>query len=287
METYIVLYNPLSGNGRGGDAARGIERFLPAGSIVYRDATKLSGFDEAIRALAPGEKPVICGGDGTLNRFINDVDGMELPDEVLYYGTGSGNDFLNDLGRKPEDGPVRINEYIRALPRVEVNGMSRLFLNGVGFGIDGYCCEEGDRIRASSDKPVNYTNIAIKGLLYAFKPVNAKVTVDGKTMTYEKVWLAPAMNGRCYGGGMFATPGQDRLDPERRVSVLVFRGTGKLRTLMIFPSIFKGEHVKHVKHCTVLKGNSVTVEFDRPTALQIDGETVTNVTKYSVKTMRN
>ena len=35
--------------------------------------------------------------------------------------------------------------------------------------MDGYCCEEGDKHRAVSDKPVNYTTIAIKGLLYKFK----------------------------------------------------------------------------------------------------------------------
>ena len=33
-----------------------------------------------------------------------------------------------------------------------------------------------------------------------------------------------------------------------------------------------------------IKGHEVTVEFDRPTALQIDGETVLDVTSYTVKT---
>ena len=56
--------------------------------------------------------------------------------------------------------------------------MTKYFINGIGYGIEGYCCEEGDKIRATSDKPVNYTAIAIKGLLYKFKPRNATVTVD-------------------------------------------------------------------------------------------------------------
>ena len=106
------------------------------------------------------------------------------------------------------------------------------------------------------------------------------VTVDGVKHTYKKVWLAPTMNGRCYGGGMMPTPDQDRLDPERKLSVLVYHGVGKLRALIVFPSIFKGEHLKHDKMCEVLTGHEITVEFDRPTALQIDGETVKNVTSY-------
>ncbi len=57
----------------------------------------------------------------------------------------------------------------------------------------------------------------------------------------------------------------------------------KLKTLFVFPSIFKGEHVKHEEMVTVLTGQDFQVEFDRPTALQIDGETVVGVTEYSVK----
>ena len=52
---------------------------------------------------------------------------------------------------------------------------------------------------------------------------------------------------------------------------------------MIFPSIFKGEHLKHTKHAKVFTGKHITVEFDRPVALQIDGETILNVKSYEVK----
>ena len=90
------------------------------------------------------------------------------------------------------------------------------------------------------------------------------------------------MNGRYYGGGMNAAPDQDRLNNETVTTMLMY-GKGRIRTLMVFPSIFKGEHVKHTDMVAVMKGKSVTVEFDRPTALQIDGETITGVTSYSVK----
>ena len=32
-----------------------------------------------------------------------------------------------------------------------------------------------------------------------------------------------------------------------------------------------------------MKGNEITVEFDRPTALQVDGETILGVTSYTAK----
>ena len=88
------------------------------------------------------------------------------------------------------------------------------------------------------------------------------------------------MKGRYYGGGMIATPAQNRNHPDHELSIMVFHGSGKLQTLMIFPSIFKGEHIKKEKHVTIHTGHDITVTFDRPTALQIDGETILGVTEY-------
>ena len=42
---------------------------------------------------------------------------------------------------------MEIGKYLKNLPQVEVNGKKYLFLNGVGYGIDGYCCEVGDKLR--------------------------------------------------------------------------------------------------------------------------------------------
>ena len=107
--------------------------------------------------------------------------------------------------------------------------------------------------------------------------------MDGVTHEFKKVWIAPTMLGRFYGGGMMPTPSQSRLDPEGKLSLMVFHGTGKLRTLMIFPSIFKGEHIKHEKSVTILSGHEITVKFDSPRALQVDGETILGVSEYSAR----
>ena len=81
---------------------------------------------------------------------------------------------------------------------------------------------------------------------------------------------------------MKIAPDQDRRNPEHKLSVSVLFGSGKLKTLIVFPSIFKGEHVKHTEMSEVLTGHEIKVEFDRPCALQIDGETILGVTEYSV-----
>ena len=64
---------------------------------------------------------------------------------------------------------------------------------------------------------------------------------------------------------------------------MVFHGCGKIKTLCVFPSLFKGEHIKHKKNVDVLSGKKITVKFDSPRPLQIDGETVLGVTEYTAR----
>ncbi len=279
---YHVLYNPLAASGQGKTCIPKLEELLKGNKCDFKDIRTIEDYSAFFAALAPTDTVVLAGGDGTLNRFFNRTAAIEYSNPLLYYPSGTGNDFRHDVAPE-ETGLIDMTPYKKGLPTVSVNGEEHLFINGVGYGIDGYCCEVGDKLAAKSDKPVNYTSIAIKGLLFHFKPTNARVTVDGKTYKYKKVWLAPAMHGRYYGGGMMVAPEQDRLNGEGTISTVIMHGSGKLKTLMVFPGIFKGEHIKHDEMVTVHTGHEITVEFDRPTALQIDGETVLGVTKYTAR----
>lgn len=79
------------------------------------------------------------------------------------------------------------------------------------------------------------------------------------------------MHGRYYGGGMIPAPEQDRSSGE--LPLMLFHGAGRIRTLCVFPSIFKGGHVKHKNMVAVHTGKEITVEFDRATPLQVNGGT--------------
>ena len=277
MSKAYILYNPLANNGRSAASIEGFAKSLD-GEYVLCDMTK--GYADRIKEMGPDDALIICGGDGTLNRFINEVGAESVEGDILYYACGSGNDFAHDISLERDAAPVSVKKHLLDLPEVEVNGKTYKFLNAIGFGIDGYCCEEGDRLRAIPGKKVDYTAIAIKGVFGKYKPRNAKVTVDGVTKEYKKVWIAPAMHGRYYGGGMIAAPERNRENRET-LSLVVWYGSGKLKTLMVFPSIFKGEHVKDQKHVEIIEGREIRVEFDKPCALQVDGETVLNVSSYT------
>ena len=278
MATAYILYNKKAGATDSMESVKTLEIIIND-EIKYIDVTQIRNYDVFLSRLGNDDYVILAGGDGTLNWFINRTDGIEIHNEILYFPNGTGNDFANDLGYTKECNPFSVTEHLKNLPSVVVKGKKYRFINSVGYGIDGYCCEVGDELKKIPGKKVNYTSIAIKGLLFHYKPTNAKVTVDGKTHTYKKVWIAPTMNGRYYGGGMMPTPRQKR--NSGMLSTMIFHNSGKLKTLMIFPSLFKGEHIKHTKHVDILKGKEIAVEFDRPTSLQIDGETILGVTAYT------
>ncbi|CCY07320.1 uncharacterized protein BN756_00632 [Coprobacillus sp. CAG:698] len=274
-----TLYNSLANNKREPEYVVELRKKGKSENII--DVTKID-YKVFFNSINPNDVIYLVGGDGTINYLANAIDIEKVKNEIYLIPSGTGNDFFHDVTEGKEVDKVLLNPYLKDLPTVEVNGIKKKFINGIGFGIDGYCCEVGDKLKEKSTKKINYTSIAIKGLLFHFKPARAKVIVDGNTYEHTKVWLTPTMKGRYYGGGMKIAPNQDR-NEKGKVSAVVYRAPNKFKALMVFPSIFKGEHIKKTKMVKVYEGHEITVVFNKPTALQIDGETVKNVLTYTVR----
>ena len=280
--TYLLL-NPLANNSKGEQDARQ----WAADNNVECEFTSLldiKDMKEFLDGLKEGDEVILTGGDGTINRFANDVYGYEFKNPVYYAKCGSGNDFFRDNEHLAVDGKIDIRPMMKNLPLITVKGIQRRFVNGIGYGIDGETCRIGDIQRATSDKPVSYSNIAIKLLLGSYKLKKATVDVDGKVSTFENVWMASTMKGRFYGGGMMVAPAQDRFNDDGTVTCVTLYKKNRLVTLMRFPSLNKGEHVLKKDWVTVQTGKKVTVSFDQPCALQIDGDVIEDVLTYTVET---
>lgn len=278
-----LFFNPSAKNGKAAEDLQLIKKTLDGQDVEIYAVTDIDDYVSVIDKIQPEDIVYIVGGDGTLNRFINDSTNLRILGDIFFYSAGTGNDFKHDVDPDNSLYRIRLNDYIRNLPTVTVGDVTYKFINGIGFGIDGYCCEEGDRQRAAGKQDINYSAIAVKGCLFRFKPYGADITVDGETRHYNKVWLAPTMFGKYYGGGMKVAPEQDRNNPQHTVTSVVIHGTGRLKTLIRFAKIFSGEHTKYTDMVDIRTGHEVRVVFDRPCALQIDGETVKNVTEYTVR----
>ena len=280
-----ILYNPKSNCGKD------FENVLNSVKDYYKneeqnavDITTVEDTKALFDTFDDSDDVVLVGGDGTLNVLCNNLRGYDIKNRLFLFKAGSGNDFLRDveLSLEGDDAKVvQINEYIDNLPVVTVKGKEYLFINNVGYGIDGKVCTAAEDERAKGKKEINYTTLAIKLLLTSYKSNGAKVTVDGVTKEFKKVWLAPVMNGLFYGGGMMPAPQQDRKGDS--LSCCVIHSTNAIQTLIIFPSLFKGEHIKYKKKVEVMSGREIKVEFDAPQDVQIDGEIIRDVTEISAK----
>lgn len=273
-----ILYNPLA---NGGNGCEGLDDVIAAFEGEEQNVQDITRLDTRpfLMSLPETDKVILCGGDGTINHLINDLCD-ELPGVPVYiWKFGTGNDFWRDVPVKQEKEMVLLNDYIRNLPVTEVNGRRIRFVNNCSYGMDGLICEIGEEQKRRTKKRVSYAKLALRVVFRDYQRANARVTVDGETREYEKVWMATVMNGRYLGGGMKLAPGQDRLSD--KVCCVVWHTTPRFLSLILFVSVFWGGHVKLKNMFDMRFGRDVQVEFDRPAAMQLDGEVVHEVTQYS------
>jgi diacylglycerol kinase family enzyme len=274
-----ILYNPLA---NGGNGTAGIDDVAAAFAPQATETKNVLELDTRtfLTGLSETDQVILCGGDGTINKLVNAIEGADIAVPIYVWKFGTGNDFWRDVPEKADKQMVRLNEHIQRLPYAEIGGQHVCFINNCSFGLDGIVCETGDRIKRQRKKgKVSYAWLAIRSIIADYHCGNARVTVDGETREYTKVWMASALNGRYVGGGMKLAPDQDR--DSDKLCCLVWHGTNRLHTLIRLVSVFWGGHVKWKNMCDVRFGSHIQVEYDRPTAAQLDGEVISGVTGYT------
>lgn len=115
------LYNALANNGHGAAVLPEAEARFPDMESTRVDYVGLD-IGKFFGSLRPNDIVVLSGGDGTLNRFANDLGDRELPCDIYLWKAGTGNDFLRDVADKAQDGLCLINPYLKDLPTVTVKG---------------------------------------------------------------------------------------------------------------------------------------------------------------------
>lgn len=97
MAKGYVIYNPLAGKGTAEEDAKLLQLVLDE-ELEYYDMTRITNYAAFLSGMDKDGYLVIAGGDGTLNRFVNDTAGIEILQEILYLPAGTGNDLANELG---------------------------------------------------------------------------------------------------------------------------------------------------------------------------------------------
>lgn len=81
--TYHVLYNPHAGNGNGFTQAKKLSSVLTNDTLDFVDVTTLKSYASFIENAPSQDGLILAGGDGTLNRFINDCNANNALPKVI------------------------------------------------------------------------------------------------------------------------------------------------------------------------------------------------------------
>ena len=121
--TYL-LYNPLANNSKGEQDAR---QWAEGSNVEceFKSLLDISDMKAFFDGLEPSDEVILTGGDGTINRFANDMYGYEFKNPLWYVKCGSGNDFFNDVKDAAVDGKIELAPYLKNLPLVTVKGIKR------------------------------------------------------------------------------------------------------------------------------------------------------------------
>lgn len=269
-----LVVNPTSGKNRGG--ALGIEvanRLRARGHEVLElsDETAEAARDRAIGAIAQGiDVLAVAGGDGMVHLGVNLCADTKTPLAIIAAGTG--NDIARGLGLPVHD-PIAAADVVGSgIPReidvvrhVDARGDVRWFAGVLGAGFDSLVNERANTWPWPKGR-MRY-NLAIARELPGFRAIPYAVTIDG--VRHETAaMLVTVGNGQSYGGGMRVCP--DASFDDGLLDVMVLHDISTLEFLKVFPTVFKGTHVRHPA-VEILRGREVTLEAEGIVAYA-DGE---------------
>lgn len=272
----LILYNPLSKNSKSNVHTHRLVQHYRKSNVPFRlkSILKIDDIRLYLETKSHINNVILLGGDGTINRFVNNIADYDVKQDVFLKSNGSGNDFLRSLKNHDEN-----PQYI--MKADYDNGISTYFINGVGMGVDGLVTST---INNSPKKgKLRYMLYTLQALL-KYIPEPATVVADDKEYKYKKVYLITVNNGRFFGGGMEITPNADITD--ENLDVIIVHTISKLFILPIFFTIYIGLHTKFKKYVTSFKAKKIKVTFTTPQISQADGENEFDVVSMTVQSSK-
>lgn len=263
-----IIYNPVSGGGRGKTLAEKAEALLHARGEEYKVfATRCDGdgAEQAKQAMADGCLAMIAiGGDGTISEIVSVVAGTDA--ELIFVPGGTGNDFVRVLGL-PKDPMEALAAQLDGVPArvdsISVNG--RPFLNVSGSGFDVDVLRKTEELKAVYPGPRAYRK-AVASVLASYQPLEAELTLDGGETQRIRAAICEFANGQYFGGGMRVAP--ESVCNDGLIDVVIVRKVPGFMIPFLLPLLILGVHTKTpiakrltVRHA-VMKSPGMTINID-------------------------
>ncbi|VEU83199.1 diacylglycerol/lipid kinase family protein [Acholeplasma hippikon] len=275
-----ILYNPLSSKGKNIKLAQKLaKKYTKQGLKVETiDLLTITNVKVFLDGFNEEDEIIILGGDGTLHRIVNEIEGLEIRPKVYLYKAGTGNDFIRTVPVKNHLADIK--PYIKDLPTLYIGEKRLKVINGAGVGLDGAVIFRVDKSKRERNKSNYFFNTVASFIKY--QPVAAKITVDGKVYEEKKLWFASAMFAQYFGGGMKIAPTKSR--DQKEIELVIVKNIPRFVLLLIFPSIYmNGAHRIFKRWVKFYRGKDIRVEMTKPSFLQADGECHYPVDGYQIK----
>ena len=280
MKPIGVLVNPAANRGRGNQVGEQVFHQLSKAGIPAINLSAESAIAAASKAqVAISDQEIsgviAVGGDGTAQLGVNICVPNQIPLGIVPAGTG--NDQARELKITLGDPAAAIENILASLDapkRVDVmrvvTGEREFWSFGsISAGFDAICAKRANGLKWPKG-PNSYV-AAMLLELPSFKPIEYRLTVDGEHRAVRAM-LCGVANIQNFGGGMRISPESDCHDGE--LEVFILHEVSRPRLLRIFPTVYKGEHVKFPE-IEIFKAKSIRLENDNY-PISCDGEIVGN-----------
>ncbi|MBC8590897.1 diacylglycerol/lipid kinase family protein [Wansuia hejianensis] len=271
MDRLLFIINPVAGGGRAGALQSQIERTMEKNKINY-DIVLTTRPKEAITIAeeTPHNKVIAVGGDGTVNEvakgLINRGHGI-----LGIIPGGTGNDLSRSLGISMD--PI---ESINAIIQGKIIEMDigcangHKFLNIASVGFDAEVVKNTESIKKKIKGKVAYI-LGVILTIISFRKKKVTLEIDNKICTKSLLLLAVG-NGNYYGGGMKILPQANINDGYLHICLI--KDVNNLILLTLFPTIFKGNHIKYKKYVEIIKSKKISIKSKEKMYFNLDGELI-------------
>jgi YegS/Rv2252/BmrU family lipid kinase len=256
-----IATNALAGSGKAVKLAVKIQGLLNRENISSRIFTEeewgkqMYGFDQVW----------ICGGDGTVNYFVNQYNDIKIP--LCIFNGGTGNDFYALLyGKTTVEAQIALVLQTAPKPIDAGKCNHRFFLNGVGIGFEGAVAKSLLGVNKFGGKTSFMLSI-LKHILF-YKEQHYSISSTEKIVEGDFLMISIA-NGTRYGGGFYVAPlakADDGLFDANLVKPL-----SAFKRLRYLPVIEKGKHL-NLPFIDYYNTQKITVESDLVMQSHLDGE---------------
>lgn len=268
----LIIVNPVSGK-------KNIKKYIPRIKVNFEKSNfqteiKYTAIENDAGSIIKEAKEdfnviLICGGDGTLNQAIQEVDFENLKVPIGYIPTGTTNDFAHSINISFDKLHIskNINEYSsRKIDLGMIN--EKVFNYVVAFGLFS---ESSYKTGSKLKQKLGRLAYILYGIKEIFNYKTYKLQIESETTKIEDEFIYGSISNSKYIGGFDLFKNKSvEFDDGKFEAVFVKKPKSFLQMLRIILKVLRG---KLEDECIYyIQTSNLKIKCNKPIELSIDGE---------------